>query len=289
MSHPMNEFRQSKMEKSRVSKIVQGYAKGGAVHKDEAQDKKLIKKMIGKELSAEGGKSRHRADRPNRAKGGRVKKGNAKTIVNVITGGHPAAGAIPPIPGGGIAGPPPMGPPPGAMPPPMAKPPMMPPPGAGGPPPMPMRAKGGRVGRSDGGVVDRSGKSLSSGDPNSPPVQAKVRSDTWPPAKVSDRATKRAKGGRVSTKGVNEGDAVYNASVRHGTQVDHNDSGKTDLSKANYPRGKVVTFKSGGVVKSFMTGGRINSPQGVAPATKLPGGAGGGKGRLAKAHKAARS
>lgn len=32
-------------------------------------------------------------------------------------------------------------------------------------------------------------------------------------------------------------------------------------------------------------GGRLEASQGVAPATKLPGGAGGGKGRLAKARK----
>lgn len=57
-------------------------------------------------------------------------------------------------------------------------------------------------------------------------------------------------------------------------------------SGASWPGPRVVTFKSGGAVKSFTAyarGGAIEASDAVAKATKLPGGAGGGKGRLAKA------
>lgn len=153
------------------------FAKGGAVHEDEAQDKKLIKKMVKKqdlkkEKKAEGGfvhggMPKKRLDKISRqttkegdqnttqpyppgkekfAKGGAA-KGKDKTQVNVIIGhgGQPQPGQPMPVPV--PAGGPPMGAPPQAMPPrpPMA-PPGMPAPGAGGPPPgMPMRAKGGSV------------------------------------------------------------------------------------------------------------------------------------------------
>ncbi len=181
------------------------------------------------------------------AKGGAVKKkGNtARTIVNVITGGHPAGGAVPPGPP-----PPPMGiagPPPGGMaPPPMAAKPPMPPmgPGAGGPPggpPMPLRAKGGRVHKP-------------------------------------------------------HGSPVFNEGLKAGTQVQHTD-GKDDGKDIG--RGRVVTFFAGGKVSkgggygpkqtpTRAKGGRVESPQGIAPATRLPGGSGGGKGRLAKEHRAER-
>lgn len=74
----------------------------------------------------------------------------------------------------------------------------------------------------------------------------------------------RARGGGVK--------AVSNT----GTKVQHS-PGKNDLKDMN--RKRVVTFATGGGVVSFATGGA------VAPATKLPGGAGGGLGRLAKARK----
>ncbi len=68
--------------------------------------------------------------------------------------------------------------------------------------------------------------------------------------------------------------------------MQHSD-GKNDLKDIG--RGKPITFKSGGRVRSFYAkGGKVESPQGIAPATKLPGGAGGGKGRLAKEHRAER-
>jgi hypothetical protein len=75
----------------------------------------------------------------------------------------------------------------------------------------------------------------------------------------------RARGGGVKSVGMDVG-----------TKVSH-DKGKNDLKDMN--RKRVVTFNTGGGVKTFMAGGA------VAPATKLPGGAGGGLGRLAKARK----
>lgn len=231
MAHPYAGHKQTSVEHRRVGHITKGYASGGAVRGYSDDDSKVRKMSpsLEKEVNPEGGVAKHRMDRPGRAKGGKVKgKHNAKTIVNVITGGHPAGGAVPPMP---------MAPPPAGLagavlpPPPMAaKPPMMPPPGPpmGGPPPMPMRAKGGRV---------------------------------------------------------NEGTKVYEQSKRSGTQVTH-DTGKSDLPDMN--RKRVVTFKAGGVVKSFMAGGRVEASDKIAPATELPGGSGGGKARLVKAHRAAR-
>ncbi len=273
MAHPFAEHRQTKKEHSRVGHITKAYKSGGAVkHSDEKQDRKLVKSMIDKAIHPEGHKSKHRMDRPkrarggnvthgaeaeremakmeresHRAKGGRVGKGRAKTIVNVITGGHPAAGAVPPGPPMAPPPAPPMGVAPAGMAPPMeAKPPMMPLPGAGGPPGMPMRAKGGRVQTPSGsGTAEDSGTSRKTG-----------------------------------------GSPVFNASTRNGTQVSHDD-GKGDLKDIG--RGKPITFKSGGRVRHFYAkGGKVESPEGIAPATKMPGGGGGGKGRLFKERRAER-
>ncbi len=235
--HPHHEHRQHKVERSRVGHITKGYAKGGAVRGEKGLVGKVLAahKAEHEALHAEGKSSKHRMDRPKRAKGGRVgkSKGNARTIVNVITGGHPAGGAVPPPPPMGIAGPPP-----GAMPaPPMAAKPPMPmlPPGAGmtpGGPPMPMRAKGGRV---------------------------------------------------------NQGSHVWEEGKHAGTKVQHSDGKGTANRPENLNRGKPVTFKSGGRVRSFYArGGKIESPQGVANETRLPGGSGGGEARLVKAKRAGR-
>jgi hypothetical protein len=114
-------------------------AKGGKVHPDEAEDKKLISKMI-------------KADdkRMAKASGGRVGKG--KTTVNVIV--SPQGGAQQPPQRVPVPVPVPQGPPPGAGAPPpaaMGAPPMggpqMPPPG------MMARKAGGRVGKNDGGAM----------------------------------------------------------------------------------------------------------------------------------------
>lgn len=96
------------------------YARGGKVkHSDEAEDRKLITKMLKEHESKEG---------EGYARGGRT-KGNT---TNIIIASQPKEAPTPPMP---MALPP--GPPPGG-------PPMGPPPG-GPPPGMPMRASGGRV------------------------------------------------------------------------------------------------------------------------------------------------
>jgi hypothetical protein len=154
MAHPYHAHRQQHLEKSRVHSLCRGgYAKGGAVHGDEKEDKALIKKEVKADaLKDKGKKAKRRGDKPCRAKGGRIKKaGHGKTNVNVIVAPNkgndaPVAGLAPhpPMPPPAAAAPPPMpaGPPPGA--PPMgAKPPM-------GAPPMPMRKRGGAVEATDG-------------------------------------------------------------------------------------------------------------------------------------------
>ena len=85
----------------------------------------------------------------------------------------------------------------------------------------------------------------------------------------------RKHGGKTYARGgaVKDGPA-WKEGVRAGTQV-KNTPGKNDLGEMY--RGKPITYK---------TGGKVESPEGVAPATKLPGGAGGGKGRLAKERRA---
>lgn len=79
MAHPHNEHRQHRVEKSRVNHITKGYASGGAVHSDEKQDRKLIKKMMAEHEKHEvdGKHAKHRADRPKRKAGGHVKSSKA--------------------------------------------------------------------------------------------------------------------------------------------------------------------------------------------------------------------
>jgi len=111
-------------------------AKGGKVHPDEAEDKKLISKMIKSD------DKRH-----ERADGGRVGKGKGKTTVNVIV--SPQGGGQQPPQRVPVPVPVPQGPPPGAgAPPPGGMPPGGAPPMGGGampPPGMMGRKAGGRV------------------------------------------------------------------------------------------------------------------------------------------------
>jgi len=218
MAHPMNKYRQSNVERSRVKGLTSGMATGtGSTLAKSLSAHKAEHKALGMDVDGEIAKVR--ADRPYRARGGKVGK-KATTVVNVITGGQqqpapppppmppPAAMAPPPPPPG-----PPM-PPPGAM--------AGPPPGAGGPPPgMPMRASG----------------------------------------------------GGVKSKGMDVG-----------TKVQHTKAKAVDI--ANMNRKRVVTFATGGGVVSFKaSGGGVTFKAGADPKSKLPGGAGGGAGRLAKARK----
>jgi len=254
MSHPMNKFRQSNVERSRVKGLTAGYKSGGAVKYKGQDAKHMAKKMAGKDLGPIGGAhAKHRADRPRRAFGGKVGK-KATTVVNVITGGQqqPPPPPIMPPPEAMAPPPPPPGPPPGALPPPGAGAggPPLPPPGGG----MPMRARGG---------------------------------------------------------GVNSGTKVFEEGKREGTKVTHK-PGKNDLDDMN--RKRVVTFATGGGVKSFEArvplpkprpegkepqpndiyapdqvkrlerakGGPIYASAKGDMGPKMEGGAGGGKGRLAK-------
>jgi hypothetical protein len=217
MGHPFNKFRQGNVERSRVGAIT-GEAK--SIGDDGGSIRKTIKNVAG----VEGVPAAMRMDRPQRASGGKVKKGGT-TVVNVITGGQQQPPAPPPMPMP-PPGPPPMppGPPPGAMPPP-----------------------GGPMAGPPGGM------------PPGPPM--------------------RARGGGVKAIGMDVG-----------TKVQHDKAKAVDI--ANMNRKRVVTFNTGGGVKSFMAGGGVKGVvmTGGTPGTadqksKLPGGAGGGEGRLAKAHK----
>jgi hypothetical protein len=282
MSHPMNHLRQTKVEHSRVSRLTKGYKSGGAVKGEKSIGKKSLSlhKQEHEALHAEGSKSKHRADRPGRAKGGKVKgKHNERTVINVISGGHPAGGAVSPMP---------VMPPPGiggaAMPPPMAaKPPMpMPPPGAGpgmppgGAPPMPMRAKGGAVksiGMHAGTKVQHMrGKGdleqMGRGKQVTFKSGGRVRSFY-------------AKGGSVKNKtdaGVSDRMHMGEKFKASPKEIRANDSNTTNDPTIGRPN-----RANGGMCRS--SGGMADK---VAPATRLPGGSAGGEARLAKEHRAER-
>jgi len=137
-------------------------------------------------------------------------------------------------------------------PPPVMMPPPGPPPPPPGPPPGALPPPGGPMG----------------GPPGMPPG--------GPPPGMP----MRARGGSV--KGVKA------IGMDVGTPVQHDKAKAVDIKNMN--RGKVVTFATGGGVVSFNTGGAVKgvvmkggTPGAVAKATKLPGGAGGGLGRLKKA------
>lgn len=149
-----------------------GYANGGAIHSDKAEDKKLIKSELGRARIKvrSGGKIKGEAPKESparRARGGHVghkdKSGIGKVNIIIAHGGDkppvpPMPMPHPPMAAGPPPGAPMAGPPPGAMPPR----PMMPPPGVGSPgmppgAPMMPHASGGqvrdRMGRFAGGGV----------------------------------------------------------------------------------------------------------------------------------------
>ncbi len=253
MAHPHHEHRQHKVEKRRVGHITKGYASGGAVHGDEKADMNLIKRTVKKSaMRMDGGRVKARADR--RARGGRTKhKGTTVNIINSpghAGGGAPMPGMMPhpPVAPGPLAGMPPGAAPP--MPPPVAPParPMAPPMGGPMPGPMPPRHQGGRATYAKGGAV-KSGPAWEEG------IKAGTKPHNLPGKNDGKdigrkRAITYAKGGAVG------------------------------------PR--LVQFYAGGAVKQRARGGKVESPNGIAPATKLPGGGGGGEARLAKAKRAKR-
>lgn len=258
MGHPFSKFRQGNVERSRVGAITGEAAPIG----DEAgKIKKTIKNVGG----IEGVPAAMRMDRPQRASGGKVGK-KATTVVNVITGGQQQPPAPPPMPmppPGAMSPPPPPGPPPGALPPPGGP--------MGGPPGMPsgppMRARGGGVKKADGGEVtwdQGSGRGMLEDR-----KYAGMRHQNGPYTGPA-----RASGGGVKAIGMDVG-----------TRVQH-DKANTDPKNMN--RKRVVTFNTGGGVKSFMAGGSVKGvtfKAGADPKSDLPGGGGGGKARLAKMRK----
>lgn len=251
--HPYKAHRADKVEKSRVSHIAghKHRASGGrATHKDEKQDKALIREMLHEH--AEGKKAKHRRDKPMRAHGGKVgKKHKSNVVVNVMNGhGGPQPVPVPMPPPAGAAPPmPPPGPPPGAG---LGAPapggPPMPPPG------MPPRKRGGRL-TSDGHTAK--------------PMRAKgggVKSGpAWEEGKRLGTHIEHTPAKEVDIENMNRPRAITYAK---GGSVEHRE----------------VKFKaSGGMVSFRARGGPVESNYKVAPATKLSGGAGGGIGRREKA------
>ncbi len=271
MAHPHAAHRQTKVEHSRVAHITKGYAAGGAVHGDEAADKALIKKEVKHTaLKVDGKDAKVRSDRSSRGKkradGGRS-PGTSDSSTGRSGGQSFAPGKLDDdwreMRNNGIAplkrargGRAPKGK--------HAKtvvnviaggghPPMMPPPMAaapGGPMPAPMPPRP---------PMPMPPPAMGGGAPGMPPG---MPPPGMPPRQADGRAY--AKGGAVKSG------PAWKEGLRSGTQVQHTD-GKNDGKDIGRP--KPITYK---------TGGKVESPQGVAAATRLPGGAGGGEARLVK-------
>ena len=107
-----------------------------------------------------------------------------------------------------------------------------------------------------------------------------------PPPGMPPGMPPRSVGGRAYKSGgaVKSGPA-WEEGKKEGTPVQHTD-GKMDGKDIG--RKRVITYSKGGAI-ARATGGKVESPEGVAPATKLPGGSGGGEARLVKAKRAAQN
>lgn len=278
MAHPFQAHKDHKVRHERVAHITKGYASGGGVHSDVAEDRRLVKKMVKPAaLKVDGEHGRHRSDRVNRARGGKVKGKSAKTNVNVIIGQPQGAPPVPvPVPAGG---PPPVPPPAAAGPPP--RPPMMPPPGVGVPGAM---APAGIGPRAHGGRAYAKGGAVKPG----PAFKEGVRSGT----QVQHSPNKN------DLKDIGRGKPVTYAK---GGRVRRAEGGKTNSQKGPFddPRlidiSKAITGHPYGVPtlpkpKDKKTGGRVEAPAKPAKAkpVHLPGGSGGGLARQAKAARAAK-
>lgn len=138
--------------------------------------------------------------------------------------------------------------------------PMMPPMGAApaGPPPVP---PGGM-----GAPAPGAGPML---PPGLPPRAKGGRIE----APEHDATTYRAKGGKVKSG------PAWEEGLKHGTQVSHRKAKAIDIE--NMDRPKPITYAKGGKA-CRARGGRIESDYKVDKATRLPGGGGGGAGRLSK-------
>ena len=147
-NHPYNNHREQQVAHRRVNTILSGSPSGATKHASGHAFSKLTSKSAAvRDDDIAGRKSSQRF-----ARGGRVKKGGGDTNIAIVLpkGGGPAPGgpAATPLPMAGPGGPPPMPPPPMG--------------GPGGPPPglppgMPMRARGGRINKADGGTVGAGG------------------------------------------------------------------------------------------------------------------------------------
>jgi len=136
-NHPYNMHREHQVAHRRVSEILKGEPEGAKKHFSGHAFSKVTSKTAAERHDAgvAGSKGAKRF-----ARGGKV-KGNTTNII--IAGGQAQKQPVPiPVPAGGppLGGPPPGGPPPMGGPPP-------------GGPPMPMRARGGKVKKAQGGDV----------------------------------------------------------------------------------------------------------------------------------------
>lgn len=281
MAHPFNQHRDHKVQHERVSTITKacgGMASGG--HTDVAEDKALVRKMVKqKALRADGGAVKARADRPARARGGRLnrrgKKGAKHTVNVIVAPQHQAPGMMPPMPHPaappGVASLPPGGPPglPGVPPrPPMAGP-MAGPTPAGGVPGGPAMPPG----VPPPGLPRKRGGAVFSGTPNKVSVNAKRTTG-------SNKATSK-------TAGAGRGQTQISRSFN---------SNKQDTP--NIGRGPAITKATGGTVNAAMTaevpqratGGPVmsDSKAGVDMGPEFTGGSRGGMAKLEKAARLAR-
>lgn len=157
------------------------------------------------------------------------------------------------------------------------------------------RARGGKIKGKKGttiNIINTPGHALSGAPPVAPalpprppaapmaggapaPGGAMAPPPGAPPMPIRRRGgVARASGGSVKSG------PAWEEGVRNGTPP-KNSPGKNDGK--NIGRGRVVTFKAGGRIVAFRAGGgKVESPEGIAKATRLPGGSGGARARLAK-------
>jgi hypothetical protein len=149
-NHPYNQHREQQVAHRRVDTILKGSPDGSKQHAEGRAFSKITSLTAAVRDDDIGGSK----SKPGRfARGGKVK---GDTTINIVMpGGGPPKPPMPmpmPMPPMGAA-PPMPGPGPG-MPPPGGMPGMPPGPPPGPPPGMPMRARGGKVGKSSGGAME---------------------------------------------------------------------------------------------------------------------------------------
>lgn len=259
MAHPYSSVRENKVASDRADEMTKDcYAKGGAVkHSDAAEDRKLIKSMVKTaDLKTSAKKAKVRGDRRmKRADGGRTNAKNAKTNINIIVSPQQPKPMMPPVPpmASGPPVPPPMpaGPPPGAG----AGPPGAPPPGMMGPKPqalmsgmpgmptmnqLPMRKRGGRVKRDDGGQV------------NGPESTSDPSADTSPMAVES-----QGRSIPMSQKSAQQGNAMAASMGMREPQNILNTAGKKS-------GGSVKRASGGRLISFYAFGGKVKRDDGGA-------------------------